>query len=92
MCYYDVVIDIKYILITQESEILIMKLSKLQKQMIKNMKEIEYVNNSPYESLKDLPPLKNVTIDEAIKREELYLDSLEDKESEMLDEYRLENR
>ena len=69
-----------------------MKLAKLQKQMIKNMKEIEYVNQSPYEQLKDLPPLKNVTIDEAIKREELYLDSLEEKESEMLDEYRLENR
>lgn len=60
-----------------------MKLSKLQKQIIKNMKEVEERNNS-FISLNDVPPLKNITIAEAIEIEELYLDSLEDRESEMM--------
>lgn len=60
-----------------------MKLAKLQKQMIKNMKEIEEINQSSYFPLNDIPPLKNVTISEAIGIEEMYLDSLEEKESEM---------
>lgn len=61
-----------------------MKLAKLQKQMIKNMKEIEERNQSPYFPLNDIPPLKNVTIDEAINIENNYLDSLDEKESEMI--------
>lgn len=64
-----------------------MKLSKLQKQMIKNMKEIEERNQSPYFPLNDIPPLKNITIAEAIEIEEMYLDSLDEKESEMKNEY-----
>lgn len=60
-----------------------MKLSKLQKQIIKNMKEVEERNNS-FMPLNDVPPLKNITIAEAIVIEELYLDSLEDRESEMM--------
>lgn len=59
-----------------------MKLSKLQKQMIKNMKEIEERNNFQSLSLNDVPPL-STTIDEAIKIENNYLDSLDIKESEI---------
>lgn len=62
-----------------------MKLAKLQQRIIKNMKEVEERNNS-FMSLNDIPPLKNITIAEAIEREELYLDSLDIKESEMYDE------
>lgn len=60
-----------------------MKLAKLQKQMIKNMKEVEERNNS-FMPLNDVPPLKNITIEEAIKIENNYLDSLDEKESEMI--------
>lgn len=62
-----------------------MKLAKLQQRIIKNMKEVEERNNS-FMSLNDIPPLKNITIAEAIEREELCLDSLDIKESEMYDE------
>lgn len=62
-----------------------MKLAKLQQRIIKNMKEVEERNNS-FMPLNDIPPLKNSTIAEAIEREELYLDSLDTKESEMYDE------
>lgn len=47
------------------------------------MKEVEERNNS-FMPLNDVPPLKNITIAEAIEIEELYLDSLEDRESEMM--------
>lgn len=60
-----------------------MKLAKLQKQMIKNMKEVEERNNS-FMPLNDVPPLKNITIEEAITIENNYLDSLDEKESEMI--------
>lgn len=60
-----------------------MKLSKLQKQIIKNMKEVEERNNS-FMPLNDVPPLKNITIEEAITIENNYLDSLDEKESEMI--------
>lgn len=59
-----------------------MRLSKLQKQMIKNMKEIEERNNFQSLSLNDVPPLRT-TIDEAIKIENNYLNSLDEKESEI---------
>lgn len=62
-----------------------MKLAKLQQRIIKNMKEVEERNNS-FMPLNDIPPLKNITIAEAIEREELYIDSLDIKESEMYDE------
>lgn len=60
-----------------------MKLAKLQQRIIKNMKEVEERNNS-FMPLNDVPPLKNVTIAEAIKIENNYLDSLDEKESEMM--------
>lgn len=59
-----------------------MKLAKIQQRIIKNMKEVEERNNS-FMPLNDVPPLKNITIAEAIEREELYLDSLDIKESEI---------
>lgn len=62
-----------------------MKLAKLQQRIIKNMKEVEERNNS-FMPLNDVPPLKNITIAEAIEIEELYLDSLEDRESELYHE------
>lgn len=60
-----------------------MKLAKLQQRIIKNMKEVEERNNS-FMPLNDVPPLKNITLEEAIKIENNYLDSLDEKESEMI--------
>ena len=47
------------------------------------MKEVEERNNS-FMPLNDVPPLKNITLEEAIKIENNYLDSLDEKESEMI--------
>lgn len=85
VCYYNIVLDIKYILLPKKVRFFKMKLAKLQQRIIKNMKEVEERNNS-FMPLNDIPPLKNITIAEAIEREELYLDSLDTKESEMYDE------
>ena len=83
MCYIISVLDIIYILLHKKVRFKKMKLAKLQKQMIKNMKEVEERNNS-FMPLNDVPPIKNISIAEAIEIEELYLDSLEDRESEMM--------
>lgn len=60
-----------------------MKLAKLQQRIIKNMKEVEERNNS-FMPLNDVPPIKNITLEEAITIENNYLDSLDEKESEMM--------